>query len=273
MDHRPSTARSNGFPLFWTGMRVLLAAAALPAFAQFPPATITSLVPNFATAGRSAFLLTVNGTNFCPPEGEGGNPTTTVIFAGTRLPTIFVNPTQLTAPVPANLVAVAGIARVQVDIDQQFCIQGDSNVADFPITPPPTITALVPNFASAGGPAFVLTVNGIHFLPGTTVRWDGTALATTIISPSQVTADVTAALLATLNTSATISMVSGDGVPSSNTAQFRIDGPAITVLNPASAVAGGPQFNLVVTGSAFVAGSVVRWDATPLVTQFNTAGH
>lgn len=64
-----------------------------------PPA-ISSLNPSSATAGSAAFTLTVNGTNYISGS--------TVQFNGNSLTTTFVNSAQLTASVPAPLVATAG---------------------------------------------------------------------------------------------------------------------------------------------------------------------
>ena len=44
--------------------------------------------------------------------------------------------------------------------------------------------------------------------------------------------------------------------------------PQITALDPGSAAPGGPAFTLTVTGSGFVAGSVVNWNGSPRPTTF-----
>jgi len=78
-------------------------------------------------------------------------------------------------------------------------ISGTSN----PFTvnnPAPTVTDLNPVSAAAGGPAFPLTVNGTHFVGGSTVHWDGAARATTFVSSTQLTAAITASDIATAGT-------------------------------------------------------------------------
>ncbi len=47
--------------------------------------------------------------------------------------------------------------------------------------------------------------------------------------------------------------------------------PAMTLLSPSTAMAGGPQFTLTVTGSNFVAASVVNWNGVALATTFGGA--
>jgi phospholipase C len=56
---------------------------------------------------------------------------------------------------------------------------------------------LVPTIAAPGGASFTLTVNGTGFVSGATVNWNGTALATTFVSASQLTATVPASNIAT----------------------------------------------------------------------------
>ena len=48
----------------------------------------------------------------------------------------------------------------------------------------PTITSLSPNSATAGGPAFTLTINGTNFTSAATSKWGSTALAVTYKSTS-----------------------------------------------------------------------------------------
>ncbi len=220
-----------------------------------PPPTVTSLNPPSATATGPAFTLTVNGTGFVSGALVAWNSTT--------LTTTFVSATQLTAAVPANLISAAGIASVVVTNPG-----GTSSAATtFTISPAaPVITSLSPTSAAAGGPAFTLTVNGTGYLSGATVDWNGTALPTTLVSATQLTAAVTASLISTPG-SATITVVNPGGTPSSASA-FPINaaGPVITSLTPTSAVATGPAFTLCANGSSFVSGATLDWNGAALTT-------
>lgn len=60
---------------------------------------------------------------------------------------------------------------------------------------PVGITTLAPNTTVAGGPAFVLTINGTGFTSGASVQWAGTALASTFVSATRLTATVPANLI------------------------------------------------------------------------------
>ena len=65
-----------------------------------------------------------------------------------------------------------------------------------PANPVPFIGALSPVSVAPGGADFVLTVNGDNFVAASVVNWGSTALATTYVSSTQLTAVVPAALTA-----------------------------------------------------------------------------
>jgi uncharacterized protein (TIGR03437 family) len=232
------------------------AAAAFPV--NVPTPAITSLSPVSATAGGTAFTLTVNGTSFLSGA--------VVQWNGTALTTTFVSSVQLTAPVPASLIASAGSASITA-----INSGGSASTAvAFPIgVPTPTINSLSPVSATAGGAAFTLTVNGTSFLSGAVVQWNGTALTTTFVSSTQLTAAVAASLIATAG-SASITAINTGGSPSV-AFTFPINAPtavAITSLSPTSATAGGAAFTLTVNGTGFLSTATVQWNGTVLTTTF-----
>jgi Putative Ig domain len=104
--------------------------------------TITSIDPTCVTPGGPQFTLTVNGTNFVSGA--------TVNWNGSPLTTTFVSSTQLTATVPANLIANAGTASITVV--NPTCSGATSapvtlTIANTPVItnppPPPDNTAIV----------------------------------------------------------------------------------------------------------------------------------
>ncbi len=220
-------------------------------FTVTAPPVISTISPNAATAGAPGFTLTVNGTGFLSSS--------VVHWNGTVLTTRFIRATQLTASVPASLIAAPGTAQITV-------VSGPvtSNAVNFTVIPAPAITSISPNAATAGGPAFTLTVNGSGFGSDAVVHWNQTALATSVVSANQLTAPVLASLIATVGT-AQITVSSG-GVTSNAVAFTIVAGPAIGSVSPSSAAAGGPAFTLTVNGTAFAAGAVVNWNTTPLTT-------
>ncbi len=121
-----------------------------------------------------------------------------------------------------------------------------------------TITSLDPPLIAASYPFSTLTlkVNGSDFATGAVVQWNGSPLATTFVSATQLTASVPSTLLRSPGT-ATVTVLSGGSI--SNSATFTIPprDPTITSTNPASAIAGGVGFTLTITGTGFVPGSTV----------------
>ena len=66
---------------------------------------------------------------------------------------------------------------------------------------PPVLTALTPTTAPAGGGDLTITIQGANFASGVSIAdWNGTPLATTYVSPTQLTAVVPATLTATPGT-------------------------------------------------------------------------
>jgi probable HAF family extracellular repeat protein len=60
----------------------------------------------------------------------------------------------------------------------------------------PTLTNLQPASTTIGGPGFALTVTGTAFVSTSVVRWNGSDLATTFVSPTELRAAVPAANIA-----------------------------------------------------------------------------
>lgn len=223
-------------------------------------AGIWSLAPSAATAGAPGFTLTVNGSNFVSGA--------TVQWNGAPLATTFISPSQLTAAVPASLVQAAATASVTVAISGAPV----SAAVSFTInSPPPTLSAIAPQFAFAGGPAFTLTVSGTNCGAGCTVQWNGQPLATTVLSAGQVAASVPASLIASAAT-ATIRLAASSGAVS-NAASFVINPPAPSLISisPSSVISGSAPVSLSVTGLNFAPGAVVLWNGTPLATTFASA--
>ena len=60
----------------------------------------------------------------------------------------------------------------------------------------PNIQALVPNSMASGGSGFVLTINGTGFTGTSVVYWNASPRATTFVTASQLTAQISAADIA-----------------------------------------------------------------------------
>jgi YVTN family beta-propeller protein len=156
------------------------------AAASNPAPTLATISPTSATAGGAAFTLMVTGTGFV-------NNMSVVKWNGVALATAFGSGTQLTATVPVGDIATAGTASVTVFNPTPG--GGTSSALTFTINattsnPVPTLTALQPSSARAGGAGFTLTVTGTNFISTSSVQWNGVALVTTAVSGTQLTATV-----------------------------------------------------------------------------------
>lgn len=135
---------------------------------------------------------------------------------------------------------------------------------------PPTVSSLSPASIGAGSPGFTLAVMGTHFLPSSVVQWNGSPRATTYVSSTQLTAQVSANDVASAGTFpvSVDNGVNGGGISSGVT--FTVQPPVFGLLSvsPSTVTAGGPSFTLTVNGALFVASSVVQWNGSPRPTTY-----
>src|SRR5439155_12625868 len=163
--------------------------------------------------------------------------------------------------IPATDLAVAGIASVTVTTAAPG--GGTSAALSLPVSAAgPTLTALSPSSATAGGAGFTLTLTGTGFDIGASVGWNGAARTTTRVSPTQVTAAIPASDIAAVGTAQVTVTMPGVLGGTSGDQTFTITNPVPTLasLSPSSAGVGGAASTLTVNGSNFVSGSSVRWN-------------
>ncbi len=230
-----------------------------------PVPVISQLIPNSATAGDPAFILSVTGTNFLTNS--------VVRWNGADRETLSGSITQLMAKITAADVASTGT--VAVSVFNPAPGGGLADALDFVIQPPkpvPTLSTLSPNSAVVGGNLFVLTVSGSNFTASASILWNGTALATTFVGSGQLMAIIPKTLLTTAGT-ATVTVVQ-DGV-ASNPLSFAVVAPnpvpSVAALSPNSAYAGGTGTTVTVSGTNFIPASVVRWNGADRPTTFNSS--
>lgn len=235
-----------------------------------PVPAITSITPNSAVEGSSAFTLTVNGTGFV----NGSQ----VRWDGTARQTTFVSATQLTAQILAS--DLVGTGQAGVSVFNPTPGGGVSNVITFNITsgqnPVPTLSSINPTSVTAGSAAFTLTATGSNFVASSKVRWNGADLTTNFVSATQLTASVPASLVTAAGTAqvTVFTPTPGGGVSAAQTftiTQAQNPSPTLTSINPTSATAGGAGFTLTANGANFLASSTVRWNGSNLVTSFVSA--
>ena len=138
--------------------------------------------------------------------------------------------------------------------------------------PVPYVNALSPVAVVTGGPDFTLTVDGVGFVEGSEVHWDGEARPTTFESTGRLTAQISAADIAADATVVVTVVNPSPGGGESPPVDFVV-GPANPVpgiggLSPSQAMVGDPAFSITVIGSDFVPGSTVLWNGEERATGF-----
>jgi outer membrane protein assembly factor BamB len=143
-------------------------------------------------------------------------------------------------------------------------------------TPPPavTLTSLTPAAVNAGTGATVITATGSGFTASSVIEWNGTALTTSYVSATSLTATLPVADLAAPGAvSVTVSNASSGGA-SSSIVTFTIGeqtAPTVASLAPAAMMVGGDAFQLIVTGTNFQSGATVLWNGSAIPTVFDSA--
>ena len=289
----PFTAPSGGgqfeFRFYQNDTWTLLATSAVvtvnPGGASNPVPVVSSISPTSATAGSSAFTMTVTGSGFVAASQVRVN--------GANRATTFVSANTLTAAIPASDVASAGSLAISVSTpapgggtsgNVAFTVNAPSSAASVkvnggsaPITVNGGSTIIVevangPGYISdyllmvpAGSPAN--TWGTYKYLSGSTTRPSNgmTSASVSFTAPSaggqfefRFYQNDTWTLLATspvvtVNASASNPM------------------PAVSSVSPTSATAGSPAFTLTVTGSGFVSASQVQVNGSARATTFVSA--
>jgi hypothetical protein len=145
---------------------------------------------------------------------------------------------------------------------------GACSPSNFTITvPPPTISALAPTSALAGGAAFTLSVTGTKFVPDSKIRWNGMDRTTQFISSTKLSASILLADIAVAG-AFPVTVVNPDPGGTSDPISFTVNNPVATIskADPATIRAGDAAFTLALTGTNFVEGSKVQWNGADRVT-------
>ena len=197
------------------------------------PTTTSPLLPASAIVSTAPFTLTVNGTNFVSSSQ--------VMWNGNSLAITSQTATQLKATVPATDCTTAGPATVAVFNPMPGGGTSSPALMFSCNNPFPATTSLSPTSAAVGSPAFTLTVNGSNFVQSSTVNWNGSGLATTYVSATQLTATVPATDCVTISTNqVTVTNPTPGGGTSSPALTLNCETrtPVMTSPTPSSTLAG-----------------------------------
>ncbi len=228
-----------------------------------PTPTLTALNPAQVTLGSPATAVTLTGSGFV-----GGS---TVTLDGAAIAATYVSATQLQVTAPVTTLAIAGTHTFIVD--NPIPGGGASAGASLTVTyPAPTVSSLSPASTAMGATGFTLTVNGSDFQPVSTVQWNGSALATTYVSGSSLTAAVPASDLASGgNATVSVSTPAPGGGSASATFAVNYPMPTLSSISPTSAQGGSNSATITATGNDFVPASTIDWNGAALGTTYVSA--
>ena len=136
----------------------------------------------------------------------------------------------------------------------------------------PALSAISPGSAIAGNAGFTITATGTNFTSGSIINWNNTALTTTYVNATSLTAVVPASNITNVGTDSITVSTSGAGI--SNAIAFFVQStpaPVLSAVSPNTVAAGGTAFTLTVTGNNFTNNSVVNWNNAALVTTYLSA--
>jgi hypothetical protein len=233
--------------------------------------TISSISSSSVVAGSPSFLLTINGVNFA--QGV------TLDFNGVVQPSTLVSSTQLTTTVSASQIAVPAQISIVVTnpaLGANFSSGGTSPAVMLTILSPstqPVLGPLSPASATAGGPAFTLTITGSGFSAQSTVTFGSLQIVPGFDSskPNVLQAPIPLNAVAMAGTPLVI-VTNPGGIPSVPISFFVNNPlPAIATLSPTSAAPGSGPIVLNITGTNFNSSSVVEVGTASLATTLVSA--
>ena len=214
----------------------------------------------FAPLPGGDVLATSNSTStyIFDPNTQAYMQTDSLQYRRSR-PTLFVLPNH-------DVMVAGGSTVAQVE----FYVPAAANS-----TPAPGLSSLNPPTVVAGASGFTLQVNGSNFVSNSVVNFNGSARPTTFLSATQLTIQIltgdisnSGAVTITVTNPATGS----SGVATSNPLTMTILAaniqPVVGALSPASTTAGGPAFELSLTGNGFTQNSNVTFNGSSVTSTF-----
>lgn len=275
---------------------------------QSPPPSPT---PTSALAGSQAtpLMILANSVQNAPQTSFVACSSVQWVAGSsiTSLPTTYAGPVPpstanpagtaatLSTVIPANLLATAGTAMIQIFTPNTTPGHSMSGQVAFTISQPPTptITSLAAELpgattqtatvASCSPTSFTLIVNGTNFVNGgSVVNWNGAPVPTMYVQPATTSGSTppppylsaTIPYTDTLNP-ATVPITVSNGSAVSNSMNFSVTGPAAnlpaptaTAIAPTGVTAGSGQLTLTVTGGNFSPCSAVQWNGAPNATTY-----
>src|ERR1700761_8575737 len=175
----------------------------------------------------------------------------------------------------ARLFLLAALLLFSTDIFLTGCGgtgQSSAGIAGTPTGTVVSVTSISPISVPAGESDLKLTVLGTGFQPSSVVQVNGTSIATVFVSATQLTAVVPAADLAK-GAALSISVLTGTsstaGSGSSVTLEVDNPKPILSSVSPSVIAEGSTPPAISVTGSGFIAGTVVQVNGSARTTAYS----
>jgi hypothetical protein len=137
----------------------------------------------------------------------------------------------------------------------------------------PVVTSVTPDRATVGSVGPSIIVAGDNFVPRSIVQLDGTPLATSFVSATELRATIPTSKLAAVGVLRLSVGTSPPGGGASKEVTFEVQNPGATLtgLSPLSVVTGSPATTLEASGTGFVPGAIIVLGATELTTTFTSS--
>jgi hypothetical protein len=221
----------SGSTLTITGVGTVVVAANQAGNTNYSAATqvTQSIVVNMIGAASTPTFLPVAGTYTTALSVTISDTTTGVtIYYTTNGTTPTTSSTVYSGAIPVTSTETLEAIATATG----YSTSAVASAAYIIANPAPAISGLSPAFTNAGGAVFTLTVNGSGFIASSTVYWGASALTTTYVSATQLTAQVPAADIATAGTIAITVQSPAPGGGTSNAWQFEVDTAATGTTGP-----------------------------------------
>lgn len=220
---------------------------------------LRSMSPKTILAGSPGQAVTLNGTNFFQDSQ--------VLDNGNNRPTTFVSSTQLTVQLSSSDLSQIGNQAISVSNSSEG--GWTSNIMNLTVAAgTPTLSSISPSAAIAGSGPTTVTATGSSFMSNSVMQVNGVNRSTTVVSSNQLTTTLTSADLATAGSLSITVSTPGGGTSSPVIFTVNNPAPSLSIISPASAVAGGSGFTLTVGGANFVPGSTVQVNGSSRATTF-----
>jgi hypothetical protein len=229
-----------------------------------PTPVLLGGTPELVVGGGTSATVILRGEGFVRSSRVRWNE-------GDRV-TRYDGPTQLAVELTASDLNVLGAGRVVVYNPPP----GGGTSGTLPVTigwPRPALTEVTPTVAEIGQGDLTLTLKGTGFVRSTGVLWNEVAMPVTYVSPTEITARVTAQFY--LQTAGVVRVTASNPTPGggrSNAVEVTVGNPAprVTSVSPDTLVVGAAA-TVTVEGTRFVARSVVRVNGADRPTTFVSA--